>query len=97
MWVAQRGAPPRRQCSTVRSALLPTSTTGKVAVKGGRRPAERTLEGCVVNDPSDKMEKAGRQAAGLHAKNLPSSVGAVPVTQHPQNTSPLIHPKSMSR
>ena len=60
-----------RQCSIIRSALLPTSTTGKAAVKGGRRPAERTLEGCVVNDPSDKMEKAGRQAAGLHATTAP--------------------------
>ena len=44
----------------------------QAAVKGGRRPAERTLEGCVADSSSTStMDVAGRPAAGLDAISAP--------------------------
>ena len=43
-------------------------TNQQAAVKGARRPAERTLEGCVPTHPRGfTMALAGRPAAGLDA------------------------------
>jgi len=43
-------------------------TPQQAAVKGGRRPAERTLDSRAGPDfPPSKMELAGRRAAGLDA------------------------------
>jgi hypothetical protein len=40
----------------------------RAAVKGGRRPARRTLEGCIRTHPRRfTMELAGRPSAGLDA------------------------------
>lgn len=67
----------------------------EAAVKGGRRPAKRTLEGCVGWHPRRcTMELAGRPTAGLCEPQQPSEIDLTRCVGLDEQRSPKEGPKA---